>query len=1240
MALGLALLLLALSAWLERAHQRALLRDLAVGRVEAVLHEKERLLDRLAAELGDSLQARGHGELFRLFNPVHETLYDREGLALFLYKGEDLVYWSQNSIPIEPRYSEASYHKNSVFLRIKNSDFLPRRYDLDGGYHLLGLVLVKSGYEFEDEHFVGGFNPDLGIPPRVGLAVGGDQIVHNLAGDELFSLVIPDDLARDSYSPRALEAFFVGLLLLLLAAHWLFGLLKRARRPGWMTLALAALVLALRLAMMELEWPGMLKATPLFQAQYFGRAPWFPSLGDLLISALLIFLLPYHLLDRIDTGLLRDRLARRGRWLASLAVFASLVALQLYFIFVHYLFKILVWDSTISFEVYDFALLDDAKVTLVAFVIIGFLFAGLMVVLDKLVLLCARLAEVQWFAVLAFFSLLLLWPYTSSLEHGVDLRSIVFYTVMLTIVAFIRFRRMGYQYYTHIFLVFLVSVYTVFFTLSNSDEREKQKRLTRMENLTETDVFAEEELRNFLRQLEPDLAASGLLASAAKGQAEIATFVRDRYFSFYFPRKYDVRVELCLSGPEGADVDSCAAEKLARIADQSRSLDNNPYFRFISKKNGSTGYFATKFVEMEGLPRAAVSVWVMSKPTEATELGYQRVLANVNEQSRLWRYSIARYVNGTLAASSGEYAYDLGVAAFARADTSVYFLNTEQDDHNHLVRREDSLTLWVMTKPNLKEVDLVISFSYIFVFFYVLFNLVLFLQKLPIKRGDIKFDFRLRIQFSLISVLSLALLVIGGGTISYNGLQYRLKNQGILDEKTQSIQRALRFEQQSSALLAEALAQGARLDPLSEQAKALQAELKRLASIFSSEIHLYDRAGTLMASSVPEVFEAGLQGPMMNPEAFLQMRLLNKGKHAQVEFFGSYEYLSAYVPLFDPQNELLAYLDIPHFYQQEFFDITPVIAAMVNIYALFILLAIVVAVFISNRIAHPLHLIQEKLKQVRLGKANEQIFYDKDDEVGSLIKEYNRMVSELARSVEKLAKSEREVAWREMAKQIAHEIKNPLTPMKLSIQMLERSWEDEDERFGSRLRRTTETLIDQIERLSAIATSFSNFAKMPTAENVVLDLEEVVAKCVQLFEAEEVDISLELFEPRSFPVFADGKLLSQAFINLVKNGIQAVPDDRDAEIKVAIFTNRRTVTVRIGDNGSGIPEHLKDKLFQPNFTTKSSGMGLGLSIVKSIVENARGNIWFVTKLDKGSTFFVELPLATPADAAEASPAAD
>lgn len=299
---------------------------------------------------------------------------------------------------------------------------------------------------------------------------------------------------------------------------------------------------------------------------------------------------------------------------------------------------------------------------------------------------------------------------------------------------------------------------------------------------------------------------------------------------------------------------------------------------------------------------------------------------------------------------------------------------------------------------------------------------------------------------------------------------------------------------------------------------------------------------------------------------------------------------------------------------------------LLNAYVFIFLIAIGMAVIMARSITGPVAQLSEKLKKIRIGKKNETIQWSLDDEVGELIRDYNAMVTKLDESVMLLAQSERDTAWREMAKQVAHEIKNPLTPMKLSIQYLQNAANrDEDNDLRSMIKRVSKTLIEQIDNLTHIASEFSSYAKMPQAMNEVFVINDIVASVHDLFrKREDMDIQLQVPINDLF-VFADKSQIIRVLNNIVKNAIQSIPKARRGLIEIKLLYTDEHVTISIKDNGSGIDEHMREKVFYPNFTTKSSGMGLGLAICADIIQSFDGRIYFETEKGVGTTFFIELP---------------
>jgi nitrogen fixation/metabolism regulation signal transduction histidine kinase len=401
----------------------------------------------------------------------------------------------------------------------------------------------------------------------------------------------------------------------------------------------------------------------------------------------------------------------------------------------------------------------------------------------------------------------------------------------------------------------------------------------------------------------------------------------------------------------------------------------------------------------------------------------------------------------------------------------------------------------------------------------------------------------------------------------------------------------------------------------------------KFASVFFTDINMYDTEGLLIATSRPEIYEEGLVSRQMNSDVLKNVKQKGKTIILHKEKLGDLEYSSAYMPFRNTRNEVIAYLNLPYFAKQSELEneITDFLATFINLYVILLAIAISLALLLTGYIARPLNLIKEQMRKVKLGASNEKIQWEDKDEIGELISEYNKMIDELERSADLLMRSQRESAWREMAKQVAHEIKNPLTPMKLNIQMLQRSWDADAPDWEQKMKRVTDSLLEQIDNLAAIASEFSDFAKMPVSKPETVNLEEVVNHSNDLYNNyDHVRISFANNAPDT-RVKADYKQMIRVFNNVLDNAVQAIPKEENGMIHVEINQKGDRLLVSIRDNGRGIPVEMQNKIFSPSFTTKSSGMGLGLTMVKSIVHNAGGKIWFESVENEGTTFFVELP---------------
>lgn len=408
-----------------------------------------------------------------------------------------------------------------------------------------------------------------------------------------------------------------------------------------------------------------------------------------------------------------------------------------------------------------------------------------------------------------------------------------------------------------------------------------------------------------------------------------------------------------------------------------------------------------------------------------------------------------------------------------------------------------------------------------------------------------------------------------------------------------------------------------------------QVSFNEFADTYSADLILYNIKGEALITTQPKIFEFGLQARRMNARAYIYLNKLQQSEYVNNEIIGTLNYKAAYVPIRNSNNETFAYLQLPYFSNEADYKtrIGSLLNIMLNVYALVFIAIGLFAIIIARQITAPLSFIQYNLSKTIYGEKNEPIKWDRDDEIGGLIKEYNKMIATLDDSAQKLAQSERESAWREMAKQVAHEIKNPLTPLKLGLQLLDKSWRDKDPKFDQKFEKFSKSFVEQIESLSTIASEFSAFAKMPDTRMERLNIFDIISQAVSIFsQMDNIRIAYHAPE-KPFYINADRDQLLRCFNNLLKNAIEATSAKPDGFIEINQLITNKNILLTIKDNGNGIPEILREKIFEPNFTTKSSGTGLGLAFVKNSIENAGGKVWFDTVIGEGTTFYLSLPAA-------------
>ena len=400
-------------------------------------------------------------------------------------------------------------------------------------------------------------------------------------------------------------------------------------------------------------------------------------------------------------------------------------------------------------------------------------------------------------------------------------------------------------------------------------------------------------------------------------------------------------------------------------------------------------------------------------------------------------------------------------------------------------------------------------------------------------------------------------------------------------------------------------------------------KINEISDVNSLEIRVYNLDGVLLIRT--DLFNDSIEKSM-----FLEDKTLNKLQKSPNEkiiddlgngIINTYSYAKNKI------GEKMVIINIPYNSKEQKSqnEVREFLITLIKIFIVLFIVGGIIAYFLSNYITKSLQKIVLNLKNVKLNQLDESLNWDRDDEIGVLVDAYNGMLLKLKASTDKLAKSERESAWREMAKQVAHEIKNPLTPMKLSVQHLERSIEKDPEQSAKKIKDFKLKMIQQIELLSNIATEFSIFAELPKTNFKKIDLIKVVNSTINLFKKSSYVFKLKN-KNHSLIIFADEHQLIRVFNNLINNSIQSF--EKNGEINIDINRTYNEVQIKFYDNGCGISKEHLSKIFEPNFTTKSTGKGLGLAMVNQIIKSHKGSIELLYSSAKGTCFLIVLPLKT------------
>jgi len=1181
-----------------------------------ILSSKETKLDECIDAMKPILAKKDHHGSISENNLF--SVADENKITILEYFDNRLVHWSDNEFDVPPVLYDNMYSKPLVFMQ--NGWFLTKTIEA-GNEKIVGLLRLRTDFSFENNIIKSGFEKEFMVPENVDFSTKKDSSdfhVFDKEGDFLFSLIFPKIKSNTYFILIPLCLWTLIFITIILLSLEIVKLFTSRGKPVFALYFILSLFAILYFFILFTGKPHILSQTELFSPYEFTLNSFIPSLGHLFIISILSSFLSYlfykhfPLMDLQENKEIKNHLS-----FAILLIVGSLI-IEIY----HNIFSQLIMTSNIKFETYKILEIS-------IFSLIGFLSVFLLLLIPIFYLLKIFKRFKHYRAKTVFYlilpSLVILTAINFN-DPDTCLALGLFY-FLFTGTLWISVRNKTGIFNMSVAFSLIFGAYSLWFITMLSEKKTTENlKIQAVSFSTENDPEAE----HLLLDLWPGLMKDTTLRSMMKVEYfykndadRISEYLLEKYFTGYW-HNFNFNIYVCRNdqplkiGSVNEMSENCFKFFDERIKRDGHKLTGTEFY-FLDNQGGRSYYMGRLYFPSVNEITNGLFIELYSD-VNVFQPGYSELLLDkkYHGYSGLKDYSFAKYINGKMVLTTGEFPFDKTDAEYVDKLSDYRIFKT--NGYNHVLFKNGNATI-IISRPDLTAGDIIISFAYLFAFILLASNLVILIIRRPKMRTVNILNFQQKLQLSFIGILLFSFILIGIVVSFITVGQYQAKHQENIKEKLNSVYLELDSKLSGEKYLTS--------DWRNNSYSSLNELLIRLSNIFNTDINLYDLQGFLIETSRPEIFYRNLTSRRINIMAYINLADLNKSEFFQKEKIGSLKYISAYVPFFNTNNKVIAYLNLPYFRMQSVLakEISNLIVAVINFTLLLIVITMSLAVFISRRLTSPMKMLGEGLATFELGKKSEHLSYRGNDEIGELVRQYNRMVDEIEESTVKLANSEREYAWREMAKQIAHEIKNPLTPMKLNVQQLLKSWNDKAPGFDKKLEDFTKNQIEYINNLSSIASAFSSFAKMPGTNPVEVNLLDQLKITLELFkDIDNIMFRVQWPKENKVIVFADKEHLNGVFSNLFKNAIQSIPSGRNGFVDVKIEVTGSKVVVEISDNGTGIPEELQKKLFTPNFTTKSSGMGLGLSIVKRYIDSANGRIWFKSETDKGSVFSFELPL--------------
>ena len=1124
--------------------------------------------------------------------------FAKNDISYYVFEKGELAFWSDNNLDISriTLPDSTDWH----YMPLPNAHCVSRILSYESTT-ILALINIKNNYPYENNELINNFSRGFDLDKQVQIVKGKSSdkfAIFCTHGNYLFSFEQPKSaIYNETWSLAGLIAYlFSFLLLFVLYCRFPYLINKKAISATYFLVLLFIVGVFVGLCL-YFNFPALLFWSKVFTPLQYASNPMLASISHLTIATGYIFSSIYLFHFRVKTDIYKSTTSR----------VILQVILVLYFIFIYDLLCGLINHSSIQLSILrinDFSFISLWIHFLILLWGIGFAFLFFKAhSLHKSSQFKTAISIDIVLLAITCIMCIIFWP--SDLTR-IGIPFVALWTVFYIPLFFPRYKNIYVLIacWTFVFTGFLVWNSII---IDQSKKTGKYRILAQNISINgnnENDKMAEILLEELDVKIKSDTKVGRLLKNT-----DSLTTANDYLNKTYlrgFWNKYEMRLNATKKHSELYNeyhkFINGSGTKIKQTHFYSVPANENN-MSYIGEFNVRTANSDTTEFFMEFYPRSNFKSYsfpnllIASSPDIQTQLNL----------------AIAKYEHQKLVYSSGKIEFPASTNWIPSMGKE--FFSTVYKNRIHYIYAPNKNSFIVITEQQLHDPEAyLLYFAYTFLSYFALCCLFAWLFLLIVRKKNFRLGLTAKFQYTFITLLVLSFILIFYVSVNFIQKKYKEEQIANLESKKSYIQKALQdmyyWNQDLNVL----------------NTQNLNFDLQDLSYIYHTDIHVYNNRGVLVGSSQPIIFNKNLISNRISPTPFFTFN----ANINQYEHIGKLNYLTGYTDFYNGDYLQIGYIAIPQFFSQNEIrdEIEGFLAVIVHIYLIIIVLAVLLSLFIGKQLSAPLNMLENKLKEMRLGRRNEKIDYGLNDEIGQLVVQYNRTVDELEQSAKLLAQSERETAWKSMARQVAHEINNPLTPMKLTIQQLQRTKKMNDERFDDYFAKSTVMLIEQIDNLSRIAGTFSNFARMPEANFERVDIAAKISSVVQLFanNYEHVNIEYQGSEQGVF-VYADPEQLVQVFNNLLKNAIQAIPSERDGNIQTRLIQTDTSIQIEVTDNGMGIAGDAHDKLFVPNFTTKTTGMGLGLAIAKNIIELSNGTITFDSKVNLGTTFTVTLPKA-------------